>query len=67
MPDSKIECFLPFERAWIKSVDFGVRRPEPEISRIVGLVRTTYNHGVLLRRSVFHQTEYALEYEPIPS
>jgi hypothetical protein len=59
-PDS-IEHFLQFNREWVKSVDFGVLCPEPEIQRVVGLLKTDYPK-VITRKAQFHKTEYALEY-----
>jgi hypothetical protein len=63
MPNSKVECFLAFKREWVKTVDFGVRCPEEEIARIVGLIKEKYLGHVICRRAVFHKSEYALEYE----
>ena len=65
IPDIGLECFLAFERAWIKSVDFGIRCPEEVSRQIIDLIKTDYNSEILLRKSVFHKTEYALEYVPI--
>lgn len=63
MPDSKQECFLSFEREWVRSVDFGVRCPQSEIEKIMYLVKSTYARDVVCRRAVFHKSEYALAYE----
>jgi hypothetical protein len=62
MPNLKTECFLAFERAWVKVVDFGVRCPEQEVVRIVDLVKREYHGQVICRRAIFHKLEYALEY-----
>lgn len=64
MPDSKQECFLAFEREWVKSIDFGVRCPEKEIELMLDLLKTDYPK-IVRRKAVFHKTEYALEYEMI--
>jgi hypothetical protein len=64
MADSKQECFLAFEREWVKSIDFGVRCPQVEIEKMLSLLKTDYPK-IVRRRAVFHKTEYALEYEEI--
>jgi hypothetical protein len=64
MPDSKKECFLTFEREWVKTIDFGVRYPEKEIELILNLLKTDYPK-IVRRKAVFHKTEYALEYKEI--
>jgi hypothetical protein len=64
MPDSKQECFLAFERGWVKSIDFGVRCPQKEIELMLNLLKTDYPK-IVRRKAVFHKTEYALEYEMI--
>ena len=66
MSDSKQECFLAFEREWVKSIDFGVRCPRPEIQRLLDLLKTDYPK-IVKRKAVFHKTEYALEYPPFLS
>jgi Protein of unknown function (DUF2971) len=64
MPDSKQECFLAFEREWVKSIDFGVRCPKAEIELMLDLLKTDYPK-IVRRKAVFHKTEYTLEYEVI--
>lgn len=64
MPNSTQKCFLSFEPAWVKSVDFGVRCPQDEIGRIRDLLNVNYPH-VLCRKADFHETEYALVYREI--
>jgi Protein of unknown function (DUF2971) len=64
MPDSTIEHFLDFKREWVKRVDFGVRCPQAEIQRVIGLLKSDYPH-VVFRRADFHKSEYALEYKEI--
>jgi hypothetical protein len=59
---SIIEHFLQFNREWVKSVDFGVLSPKPEIERVVGLLKTDYPN-VIASKAEFHKTEYALEYK----
>lgn len=65
MPDSKEECFLAFDRRWVKTVDFGVRCPTPEKERILGLLKAVYPNQVKCTEAVFHRSEYALEYKAI--
>ena len=55
---------MDFKREWIKSVEVGLRCPEAEIQRIIGLLKTDYPK-VIFKRARFHKTEYALEYEQI--
>ena len=63
--DSTTEYFLDFKKEWVKSVDFGVRCPRPEIERILKLIKSDYPKNVICKRAVFHKTEYALEYQQI--
>ncbi|MDB6020652.1 MAG: hypothetical protein JWQ04_509 [Pedosphaera sp.] len=63
MPGAKTECFLAFDREWIKSIDFGMRCPQEEINRIINLIKTGYSKAILCRKAVLHKSEYALEYE----
>jgi hypothetical protein len=65
VPDSRSECFIAFERQWVKSIDFGVRCPQTVIKRILDLVKADYSNKVLCRKAVFHKTAYAVEYESI--
>lgn len=65
MPNSKQDCFLDFDRKWVKSIDFGVRCPQPEIQRIKDLVKNEYPDKIICRRAIFHKTEYALDYVEI--
>jgi hypothetical protein len=58
------EHFLDFRRAWVRSVDFGVRCPPHEVQRVVDLVKSEYQN-VILRKAQFHKTEYALDYTNI--
>jgi hypothetical protein len=64
MVNSKEECFLAFDRKWVKAIGFGVRCPDNEIKRVLALIRKDYSQ-VKCRKAVFHKTEYALEYETI--
>jgi len=64
MPDGTTEHFLDFSRAWVKSVDFGVRCPQAEIQRITTLLKADYPH-VVFRKADYHKSEYALEYKEI--
>lgn len=61
----KEECFLAFERDWVKTIDFGVRRPASEMRQILDLVKTDYSARIRCRRAVFHKFEYALDYEAV--
>lgn len=62
--NSKRECFLAFQREWVRSIDFGVRCPQTEVTRIRELLKTGYPQ-VVCRKAEFHETEYALEYKNI--
>ncbi len=64
MRDSSVEHFLPFNREWVKSIDFGVRCTPAEIQQLVDLLKNDYPN-VIRRKAVFHETEYALEYKVI--
>jgi hypothetical protein len=64
MTDSKTECFLPFNREWVKTIDFGVRCPNSEVESILNLLKDDYPK-VVKRKAKFHKTEYALEYQQI--
>lgn len=61
---SNVEHFLPFEKAWVKSVDFGVLCPSVEVQRVSELAREIYP-GVSCEKAVFHKTDFALEYRSI--
>jgi hypothetical protein len=65
MPDSRQECFLVFDRGWVKSIDFGVRCSQAEIERILNLLKSDYPKEIRCRKAVFHKTEYALEYDKV--
>lgn len=65
MPDSTTEHFLDFNRAWVKSIDFGVRCPETEIQQVLNLIKTNYPKSVICRKAAFHKSEFALEYNEI--
>ncbi len=64
MPDLTTGEFLDFKPEWVKSIDFGVRCPQAEIEKVLGLLKTDYPK-IVRRRAVFHKTEYALEYKAI--
>jgi hypothetical protein len=65
MPDSTVEYFVNFKREWVKSVDFGVRCPQKEIERILGLIKTDYPKCIVCRKADYHESEYALKYKEI--
>jgi hypothetical protein len=65
MPDSKQECFLAFDRRWVKTVDFGVHCPMDEKQWILHLLNAGYSHDVKCTEAIFHKSEYALKYKPI--
>lgn len=62
---SLVECFLAFDRNWVKAVDFGVRCPQSEIQRISDLLKSDYPKNILCQKAVFHESEYALNCEPV--
>lgn len=58
------EWFMGIRREWVRSVDFGVRCPDGEVSKLCDLLKTNYAH-VNPRRAQFHKSDYALDYHSV--
>jgi hypothetical protein len=58
--------FLPFNRAWVRRVDFGLKCPIPYSKSILEVVRQKYVK-VDCFIAKYHDSDYALKYEPVTS
>jgi hypothetical protein len=50
------ECFIDFQRSWVKFVDFGVRCSIEIERKIIDLLKAKYPH-VVCRKAEFHKSE----------
>lgn len=62
-PDSDMH-FLPFDKSWVKSVDFGINCDDGTIERVSTILRSEYP-GVTIRRVFHHPEDYAIDYRAI--
>ena len=63
VPDEKIEKMehFPFDRAWVRRVDCGLRSDPDEDAKILEVVKEKYGHASV-RKAQFHSTDYSIDY-----
>ncbi len=61
LDDGSIGHLMPFERNWVKHVDFGLRCTKSNIDELVGLLAKEYP-WVSPRKATCHHSEYSMEY-----
>lgn len=62
-PNVQLE-FMPFDKSWVRRVDFGTRCDVAERDKVVALVKAEYP-SVQCYQASYHLTDFSMEYTPV--